>query len=39
MINLKIKELHDPLEKAKMADERNKLIIEKEKWIQASGRK
>lgn len=39
MINLKIKELHDPLEKAKLADERNKLIIEKEKWIQASGRK
>lgn len=39
MMNGKIKELHDPMEKAKLALERNKLIIEKEKWIHASGRK
>lgn len=39
MINQKIKEMHDPIEKAKLADTRNKLRLEKEQWIQASGRK
>lgn len=39
MMNSKIKEMHDPIEKAKLADARNKLKLEKEQWIQASGRK
>ena len=39
MVNMKIREMHDPIEKAKLADARNKLRLEKEQWIQASGRK
>ncbi|MGX8834235.1 DNA primase [Amedibacillus sp. YH-ame6] len=38
MINEKIKQIHDPLEKAKLANEKNQLIIERDDW-RSAGRK